>query len=224
MWYKVNKRLIGTNQVRPAWWTLEDSFSWTSLDTSKRAIDKIANIWTVTVNNSLILSTPGTWSWNAWWPVVKSVKTINWTEKKITVLVTVTATVGWCVSIWWYTFNWVSETSSYKCNWNLPIVLAYKDSFNITKSSTSFSGSNNAMNIYTFTGLWLPYTQRIELDLVNRTASAFNGSQTTALASWTIPSNVNFNDWIWKPVVTMSAIWWNSRNFTVTSIKITVEY
>ena len=223
MWYKVNKIYVGTKIVRPVW-KLEDSFSWTSLDTSKRAIDKIANIWTVTVNNSLILNNNGwTWSWNAWWPVVKTIKNLNWSESKVIVEYTCTSSYWWYVSIWWYAFNWVSESSYYKCNGNLPICLTSESQVLVTKSSTSFSWSNNAATTINYsTALSIPYTVKCELNITNRTVKVFNGS--SQLASWTIPSNVNLNDWIGKPIASIHAIWWNSRNMTVPNIKITVEY
>ena len=223
MWYKVNKRLIWTKQVRPVW-KLEDSFSWTSLDTSNRAIDKIANIGTVTVNNSLILSSPGTWSWNAWWPIVKTIKTLTGNEKKIIIEYTCTSTIWWFVSIWWYASNWVSESSYYKCNGNLPICLFTPNAILATKSSTSYSWTTDNAFYYTnyTTTLSTPFTIKWELDITNRTVKTFNGS--SLLASTTLPSNVNLNDWIGKPVASIHAVWWNSRNVTISNISITVEY
>ena len=222
MWYKVKKIYVGTKIVRPVW-KLEDSFSWTSLDTSKRAIVKISNIWTVTVNNSLILSTSGTWSWNAWWPIVKTIKTFTGDEKKVIVEYTCTSSYWWWVSIWWYTFNWVSESSYYKCNGDLPICIIDSSNVTVTKSSTSFSWSNNAATAINYsTTLSIPYTVKCELNITNKTIKTFHN--TSQLASTTLASNVNLNDWIGKPIASVHAVWWNSRNMTVSNINIIIEY
>jgi hypothetical protein len=206
-----------------SWWTLTDSFSWTSLDTNNWTIDYIASIWTVTVNNGITVSTNWAWAGNAWWPSVRTLKTLTGNEKKITVSYTVTSVTNWSISIWWQTFNRVSESSVYKCNWDLPLVEMYSNSsINVTKSSTTFSwNTNTAYNSYTYTAVQTPFTLTTELDLENRTVKQYNW--TTLLTTWTIPSTVNLSDWVWKQVVAINAVWWNARSIALSNISITIE-
>lgn len=204
----IKKIIVGVGngvgkQVRPPATVIYDDFQWNTLDTSKWTDMSTGSAY-VQVNNGLILSNNN----NGWTVYLKSNKTIEGTEKKITMEMTVTEQ-QWISEIiygfydqpnWWYTLSWVSYSLYYPNN---PRLFSYIN-WNLIQTSVTLS---------------LPIKYKIEVDFVNNTTSIW-ANDTLYTNNVSIPAISNY---IWKPVWIWAIAWISNRWNKIWYIRITIE-
>lgn len=219
--------LIATPPYVPI--SIDDSFTGTTLDTSIWTANQYGTGWSLVVNNGLAISSwtnPGTALANGY--TLSTNATYTWAETKVTAEITYTG-YSWLVydggslSILWNECrDWfdVMDSVTWVCyttwqGWGY--MLAYLNNYNggvqadFVKSYASFSSPST--------------TLKCVLDITNNTAEFY--------INWTLKwskSNVlysaggkTWNDYIGKPLLTISPRYWENLTINISNIKLTTE-
>lgn len=200
---EINAIYKGSTQVRPYKLVIFDDFQWTTLDTSKWTDMSTGSAY-VQVNNGLILSNNN----NSWTVYLKSNRTIEGTEKKITMEMTITEQ-QWVSEIWYWCFD--------QPNWGYSLAgIAYSLYYsNNPRLFINVNWTTTQTNI----SLSTPIKYKMELDFVNNTTSIWV-NDTLYKDKVTIPGISNY---IWKPVWIWAIAWISNRWNKIWYISIIVE-
>ena len=190
MWYKVNKRYVGTQKIRPVW---KYSYDFRGKSTAQIQADG----W------QIVTGTPSFWTYWMYWSLVRLKKDISQymaTAKKITLKYS--CTISSSSSIHWglwktvtsSTREWLTRhyTSTYSNDWSIQIY----------DTSSVYSESISANQTYNW---------ELEIDLINKTFTAKQTwkSNKTGIITDTQISNIRNNTTVMFPYVdNTSSAWW----------------
>ena len=210
MWYEINKRYVGTKQIRPDSGSIEDYFTWTTLNTDIWDY-KIYTSWSYTVNNWLTINWGSWWSWTSYWIAVYTKKKFTWNEKKITAEYTITMD--------WWTYRESQRWLLYNVSTAYFEVDQYMSAWNNTsrvelQTWASSRTSYQSVSIVNATYIW-----KIIIDVENNTYALYiNGN---LHYQWTL--QYALSNKIWDPIFAFMAKSRTTTTCTCTHVKIDIE-
>lgn len=219
---RITIRPNGTEkQIRPeiSWWSMDDSFPWTSLDTTLWTATRYWWTGSYSVNNGLSMSK----SSGRWWYAVYTNKTFEWTESEITIECSISAE-WWSYRETMYNILWITSYTDASSVYFTPNNL----SFQWCQSST-YSGGSFKWQLRTWATTMgsvdnyasrpnTPYTVKYVIDVPNWTSKLY--------LNWTLVKTATLygtkNTAIWQPLFSIACISRTSISCTISNVKINV--